>query len=114
MRKILMAAGAVALLSGGAYAATLALPAVTFTAPVSTKIACDEAGAAALMVPVLGNKVIFACGVDPANWTGTVSLPEGSAFTAPSGTVGNTFNITLTATQTVPATLQPGTLTTTP
>jgi hypothetical protein len=113
MKKLVFAFAIAAAMVKTAAAATLALPGVVFTGPVSTSITCTETAAANLVVPVAAGTVIFQCTVQPTNWLGAVSLSGGSPF-ALTTPVGNTFNVILSTAVTAPATDQPGTLTTVP
>ena len=70
--KNIMLGAALALVSSHAEAqsATLTLPSVTFTSPVSSSIGCTETAAANSVVPVAANTVIFTCSVSPSTWGG--------------------------------------------
>jgi hypothetical protein len=116
MKKLLFAVLALFVflpLAAQAQNATLTLPSVTFTLPVSTGINCTETAASNLVLPVASGTVIFTCAVMPVNWAGAVSL-NGSGLFAVSGLSGNTFNVVLTSAVTAPATDAPGTLTAVP
>ena len=114
MRRIFLAAFALLLAASSAYAITLTLPAVVFTSPPSTSIACTETAAANLVVPVAVGTVIFNCTVSPTAWNGTVVAPLLAAPFTTTAVVGNTFNVTLSAGVTAPATDAPGTLSVSP
>lgn len=96
-----------------AQGATITLPSVTFTSPVSTSITCVETAAANLVVPVAANTVIFSCTVAPSNWVGTVAASLNAPF-AVSGLSGNTFNVIVSSAVTVAATDTPGSVSTSP
>lgn len=102
-----------AALGGAAYAATVTLPSVTFTSPISTSITCTQTAAANLVVPVAANTVIFSCVVAPAKWNGTVTATLNAPF-AVAGLSSNTFNVVNSVAVTVAGTVVPGSVSTSP
>lgn len=115
MRKIMFALLAfVFSVPAFAQGATLALPAVVFTAAGSTSIACTETAAANLVVPVAQGANVFSCIVQPSTWTGAVSIAANGPFTV-TPPVGNTFNVVTSAPVSAAATYStPGNVSTLP
>ncbi len=101
------------LLPGLAWAATLTLPSVTITSPVSTAIVCTSAP-----IDALGGysgtpgTVIASCVVTPATFSGVASI-TGTQFKI-TGLNGNVFNVVVGPVALNPGTYSPGLVTTLP
>ncbi len=92
-------------------AATLTLPSVTITTPLSTGIVCTPM-AASYVAPLAPGTQVFACVVSPATFAGAVSI-SGTQFVT-TGLNGNVFNVVVGAVALNPGTYAPGVVTTTP
>jgi hypothetical protein len=94
-----------------AHAASLTLPSVTVTGPISTVITCN-AVAAKYPPPLAAGTVVFNCSVAPTGWVGSVSL-SGSQFLV-ANLNGVTFTVNVGPTALPTGDYQPGTLQSSP
>jgi hypothetical protein len=94
-----------------ACAASLTLPNVVVTSAASTSIACTPTGASYPAPMALGT-VAFNCSVQPAGWTGAVSI-SGSQFGV-SALSGTSFTVTVIGSALAAGSYSPGVLTSVP
>lgn len=104
-------AAALCLAALPARSASLTLPSVTVTTSASTSIACVPT-AASYPAPLAVGSIVFTCSVQPAGWSGAVSI-SGSGFGVTSLS-GAGFNVAVVGSALAAGSYAPGTLTSSP